>query len=126
MGVNRIFIHQGHNPEERLDILLSSEAASESEVALDALYITALELAGKWNDATFCKEFQFILGAILAIRNLLTLDRILGLKWSSLHTISRFCCVLHWTDSDPVHNLHPSFSEFFVRQSATWEGNMVC
>lgn len=109
------FIEDGHDPSERLQLVLSAEASLESESALDALYITALKTSGKWNDPTFCRDFQVILGAIMAAVNPLTsdaLDKLLVLKRPSMHTISRFGCVLHWNENGPVRTLHPSFADF--------------
>jgi hypothetical protein len=113
------FIEEGHDPEERLNIVLQAEEVSESESALDALYLAALRSVGRWEDRSFRSDFFSIFGAIIAAKNPLThsaIDQLLCPRRPSLHTISRFGCVLRWTSSDPVRILHPSFADFLTHQ----------
>lgn len=122
------FIEDGHYPEERLEILLQAGVAAEAQSALDSLYRTALGCSGKWNDPVFGSEFRAILGVILIARNPLSCSSIDGLLMTagrpSLHTISRFGCVLRWKDDGPVRILHPSFADFLSNRdrcgSDTW------
>ena len=95
------FIEDGHNPEARLGIVLSSHARSKAESGLDALYATALAASGKWDDETFVSGFQFIMGIILVARTPLSdlaIDEILGLRKDrrSQFTLTRLTCLLHW------------------------------
>jgi hypothetical protein len=111
------FIADGHDPRERLAILLNREVREQAESALDDLYITALLTVGKWNDNTFASDFRAILGIILVSRYPLTLntiDNLSGLHGErpASHTIRRLRCVLHWSQDGRVHILHPSFADF--------------
>ena len=112
------YIEDGHDPRERLDVLLHAET-EESDAALDALYITALKSAGKWRDPIFRSDFKIILGAILVARNPLSddaIDKLFCLDRPSRHTITCLGCVLHWREHESVRVLHPSFAEFLM----TW------
>lgn len=111
------FIEEGHNPEEQLDILLSSEYRTKAESALDALYVTALETAGKWDNETFTSDFCAILGTILVARTPLsddTIDQILGLSGyrRSQFILSRLGCLLQWHSGKPVRILHASIADY--------------
>jgi hypothetical protein len=107
----------GHDPAKRLEILLKEDATSGAESALDALYRTALESAGKWDNAEFVEDFHSILGIILVARNPLSysaIDDLFGTdkRRPSMHTISRLACVLGKTPT--VRVLHPSFADFLM------------
>jgi hypothetical protein len=110
---------EGHDPVVRLEILLNGDATSGAESALDALYRTALESVGSWNDKEFVEDFRSILGIILVARNPLShnaIDNLFGTdKYRpSLHTISRLACVLAQTPT--VRILHPSFADFLTNR----------
>lgn len=47
----------GHDPRKRMEILLKDGKFSGAESALDALYKTALESVGRWDDADFIEDF---------------------------------------------------------------------
>ena len=107
----------GHDPVKRLEILLKADATSGAESALDALYRTALNSVGRWDDAEFVKDFRSILGIILVARNPLSHGAVDGLfdaemHRPSLHTISLLACVLG--QSPTVRILHPSFADFLM------------
>ena len=111
-----VFIEDGHDPEERVDILLQVEVASDAESALDILYTKALQSAGL-TDPTFISDFHAILGTIISVREPLThsaIDHLLGLdkRRPSLHTLLRLGCVLECSAEKPVRVLHPSFADF--------------
>jgi len=113
------FIEDGYDPEERLHRVLQSHKASESESALDALYATALQSAGKWDDESFRSDFSDIFGTIVAAKNPLSsraIDQLLCPRRPSLHIISRFGCVLRWATGDSVRIVHPSFAEFLTHR----------
>jgi hypothetical protein len=87
----------------------------EAESALDVLYQTALEHAGRWDDPDFVTDFRAILGVVLATKDSLSvsaIDSLLGTADGrpSIHTISLLGCVLYSTPR--VRVLHPSFVEF--------------
>lgn len=111
------FIEDGHSPEARLGILLSSHARCKAESALDALYATALATAGKWDDETFVSGFQDILGIILVARTPLSdlaIDEILGLRGDSKSqfTLTRLTCLLHWRPGKLIRILHTSIADY--------------
>jgi hypothetical protein len=107
-------IEDSHDPRELLNILLRADT-NECDAALDALYITALQSAGKWEDLSFKSNFQTILGAVLVDRNPLPNDAIdnrFSLSRPSAHTITCLGCILQWEEHGSVGVLHPSFAEF--------------
>ncbi|KIM71121.1 hypothetical protein PILCRDRAFT_805352, partial [Piloderma croceum F 1598] len=110
------FIADGHHPEQRLRVLLRSQSRVDAETALDRLYETALNAAGKWDD-TVVEDFRAVLGTIVVGKIPLedtTLDRILGLSEhrSSTFILSRLRCLLHWSPGQPARTLHPSFADY--------------
>jgi hypothetical protein len=119
------FIEDGHDPDERLDTVLGAQEASASKSALDELYLTALKSVWKWEDISFQSDFLSIFGTIIAAKNPLThsvIDWLLCSRRPSLHTISRFGCVLRWTSTDPVRILHPSFADFITNRTRCGDG----
>ena len=111
------FIEEGHNPEDQLSILLSADARSRAESALDALYATALEAAGKWDNETFASNCRAVLGVVLVARIPLsdqTIDRILDLSGyhRSQFILSRLGCLLRWHPGEPVRILHTSIADY--------------
>lgn len=105
----------GYDPLKRMDIILRGHSGSDAEGALDALYRTALESAGSWDDHDFTTDFTAIIGVVLVVRRPLscqTIDRLLSLpeERSCTYAISHLGCVLQ---QDPtVRLLHPSFGDF--------------
>ena len=111
------FLRDGHDPDERLGILLSTERREEAESSLDELYSVALCCAGRWDDTTFVSDFRAILGIILVAKIPLTdetIDQMLDLAGvrPSMHTISRLGCVLQWSPGQPIQIAHKSFADF--------------
>ena len=109
-----------HDPAKPLQILLQEDAGSGAEAALDALYRTALESVGRWDDTEFVEDFRSILGVILVARDPLSHSAIDGLFNAdgcrpSMHTISRLACVLGHNPT--VRILHPSFSDFLMNRT---------
>jgi WD40 repeat protein len=110
------FIEEGHDPEERIDILLQAGVSSDAESALDILYTKALQSAAL-ADSTFISDFQAIIGTIICAKDPLThsaIDHLLALdkRRPSLHTLLRLGCVLECSTDKPVRVLHPSFADF--------------
>ncbi|KAL4068832.1 hypothetical protein V8B97DRAFT_754129 [Scleroderma yunnanense] len=117
------YVESGQDPEERLAQLLQAEVHGDSESALDSVYITALEPAGKWDDAAFAVDFREILGIVIVAGNPLTANTIDLLnadfangrkKRPSLHTIQHLGCVLQWAPDKPIRVIHPSFADFIT------------
>jgi hypothetical protein len=105
----------GHDPKNRLDLMLKQDQSCGAESSLDALYKTALESVGDWDDDDFVTDFCHIMGVVLTARDPLS-ARAIDILFSShearpsMHTISLLGCVL--TRSPTVHILHPSFADF--------------
>jgi hypothetical protein len=107
----------GHDPRKRLDTLLRHAINTKAESALDTLYATALESVGRWDDEDFRADFCSIMGTILVAKNPIsdaTIDELLCLDRPSSHTISRLGCVLHWSRTEPMRIIHPSFADFLT------------
>jgi hypothetical protein len=105
----------GHDLQRRLNLLLCGDPNSNAELALDALYRTALQSIGMWDDDDFVADFCAIMGVILVAKNPLSasaIDALLCLDRPSSLTISRLGCLLNWQQLQPVRILHPSFSDF--------------
>ena len=104
-----------YDPREHLDAILKGPSRSGAEAALDALYTTALEAAGLWDDDVFQKDFRAIFGMVLVLRTPLTspeIDQLLGARKGreSMRLILMLACVL--SHSPNVRMLHPSFADF--------------
>jgi hypothetical protein len=86
---------------------------------IDALYETAFEYIGLWDDEDFVSDFRAILGIIPVAREPLSssaVDVLLLLPEHrpSMHIISLLRCVLQ--QNRTVHVLHPSFADFLMTQ----------
>ncbi|KAI6159279.1 hypothetical protein EDD17DRAFT_1762561 [Pisolithus thermaeus] len=119
------YVENGQDPEERLAQLLRSEVQADSESALDSIYITALESAGKWSDSAFAADFREILGIVIVAENPLTSGTIDILnadfttgrkKRPCMHTIQHLGCVLQWAADKPIRVFHPSFADFITER----------
>jgi hypothetical protein len=111
-----------HHPQRRLDILLRGDVNAKPELALDALYTTALEATGILEDEELCSDFRAIMGIILVAREPIshtTIDALFPLDSPSLYMIQKLGCVLRWSETDPtqpVRLLHPSFADFLMKR----------
>jgi hypothetical protein len=109
-------IMQAHDPDSQLKRLVEAATYKTAEAALYALYKTALDAAGPWDDQMFQEDFQAIFGLILIAHQPLApemIESLLGLhERPALHTIQHFGSVLSWGSGQPVQILHPSFSDF--------------
>lgn len=103
-----------------MDTILQEDAGSGAERALDALYRTALESAGSWDDREFVADFTAMMGLVLVAQHPLSctaIDHLLGLPSGrpSIHTTSHLGCVLQ--QKPTVRVLHPSFADFLLTRS---------
>lgn len=118
------YIENGQDPEERLSQLVCTALFADAEAALDGIYITALESAGKWNDAAFATDFREIMGLIIVAENPLTAHTIDLLNANTgtrkqrpcLHTIRHLGTVLQWAEDGPICVMHPSFADFITER----------
>lgn len=110
----------GHDPQKRVLRLLQDDRDQLAESGLDALYRTALESVGMWEDPDFVEDFRAIFGMILFLRNPLStsaIDKLLDANNGrpSLDTINQLGCVV--LSRPTVRLLHPSFSDFLLTKT---------
>jgi hypothetical protein len=110
----------GHDPQKRLNIILTGQTGTKAESVLDSLYTTALDDAGAWDDDDFVEDFRAILGMILVLRKPLSssvLDQLMNAPKGRepIHTISALGCILSRVPT--VHLLHPSFADFLFSRA---------
>ncbi|KAG1742617.1 uncharacterized protein EDB91DRAFT_1346397 [Suillus paluster] len=116
------YVENGQDPGERLADLLRTDVCLNAESALDSIYSTALESAGRWEDPLFSADFRDILGVVIVAKNPLTASTIDRLNEAasvlstrpSLHTIQHLGCIFRGTTSEPIHVIHPSFEDFLT------------
>src|SRR5882724_6694032 len=113
------FIMDGYHPKEQLSIILSSGSYEKADAALDALYATALEAAGRWDSKEFSADFRSVVGTVLAGRIPLSeamIDQLLGLGGgnSTKMILARLGCLLSSTSGQPVRTLHASFADYLT------------
>ena len=109
-----------HDPRKRLDVVLQGDTTSTAGIALDALYRTALEFSGPWEDEDFITDFRAIIGMIIVLRNPLTSVAIDNLLVNpdgrpSAPTIEQLSCVV--SSNPAVRLIHPSLADFFTSQT---------
>ena len=98
----------GYDLKKCIDIIFCGDAESGSDTALDALYRTALESAGDWNDDTFIADFTTMMGIVLVARYPLSssaIDLLLSLPGKAVmhvHNLSSRLCLTTKADSTPA------------------------
>ena len=115
-----LYIAESYAPNQRLSELVKKQPegnSSEPFAQLDSLYETALQSAGLWNDRSFCSDCCNILGVILCARVPLScsvIDALLALPQDtpSWKSVSRLRCVLHFSETEEIRILHPSFHDY--------------
>lgn len=118
------YIEKGQDPEERLSQLVQTALYAGAEAALDGIYITALESAGRWDDVAFATDFREIMGLVIVAENPLTAHTIDLLnanmegrkRRTCLHTIRHLGTVLQWAEDKPICVMHPSFADFITER----------
>ena len=107
----------GYDPKKCIDIILRGDAELGSDTALDALYRTALESAGDWNDDTFIADFTTMIGIVLVARYPLSssaIDLLLSLPRKPVMHVHNLSSRLRLTTRPTVRLLHPSFGDFLM------------
>ncbi|KAF7972073.1 hypothetical protein HWV62_19147 [Athelia sp. TMB] len=121
------FLHTAHRPKEKLQALLSksSQRGSEPEKKMDELYAAILTECGDWEDADFVKDYELVMGTIMALKRPLSLAALRALHDGSLdleteQLLQRFGSVLTgFHDAhQPIRILHLSFHEFVTDHAA--------
>lgn len=113
------FIEEGHDPIERLQSVLTSQAGS-SLTSLDALYTTAIHTSGNWDDKSFRLDLISIVGILLVAGHPLThidVDKLHASERPSLYTISRLGSFVRSNSNGPVLILNPSLAEYLSSSS---------
>ncbi|KAI6139916.1 hypothetical protein BKA82DRAFT_4203105, partial [Pisolithus tinctorius] len=101
------YVENAQDPEERLS-QLCARGTSDSESALDNIYITALESAGKWDDRNF--------GYRIVAENPLTPPTIDILNADFTGGERSGLCLLQWAADKPIRVFHPSFADFITER----------
>jgi hypothetical protein len=109
------FIDQ-YKPADRLEKLL--KMGQKGTPDLNALYTTALEQSGPWNDATFSQEARAVLSAVVFSRIPLTdavIDSLVGLGTGTCSQVLDYLgCFVHRGHGKTVQLLHASFSDYLT------------
>jgi hypothetical protein len=108
-----------HDPSKRITDILNGQTYPGVELALDALYKTALESVGRWDDEDFVADFKSILGGVIAAKIPLSasaIDQLLSTPGDRpmVYTVSYLGSVLSMRAE--VRILHPSFVDFLTNR----------
>ncbi|KAK7683553.1 hypothetical protein QCA50_013388 [Cerrena zonata] len=112
------FLYHSYNPTKELNGLLAS-GASGRKIDLDALYVTALQASGEWQDEQFCQDFRSVAGVVLFCKTPLNdaaIDELLGLPEdnSCQLVLIHLRCLLDYSPGQPVRPLHASFRDYLT------------
>ncbi|KZP23121.1 WD40 repeat-like protein [Athelia psychrophila] len=109
------YLRTADDLDERLDLLLSQQVFSLSD-----LYATALRSASNWAPNEISTEIcRRILGAVVVGRIPLideVVDGILGLERSRScrRILRKLGCLLQWSEGLPIRSLHASFTDYLA------------
>ncbi|KAF7975811.1 hypothetical protein HWV62_8501 [Athelia sp. TMB] len=121
------FLRTAHRPKDKLQALLSksSQQGTHPEKKMDQLYTAILAECGDWEDADFVKDYDLVIGTIMALKRPLSLAALRALHDGSLdleaeQLLQRFGSVLSgFRDAhQPIRMLHLSFYEFITDRAA--------
>ncbi|KAF7975799.1 hypothetical protein HWV62_8477 [Athelia sp. TMB] len=121
------FLRTAHRPKDKLHALLSksSQQGSPPEKKMDQLYAAILTECGDWEDADFVRDYDLVIGTIMALKRPLSLAALRALHDGSLdleaeQLLQRFGSVLTGfrDDHQPIRTLHLSFHEFVTDRAA--------
>ncbi|KAF7971896.1 hypothetical protein HWV62_19519 [Athelia sp. TMB] len=124
------FLRTAHRPKDKLQALLSksSQQGTHPEKKMDQLYAAILVECGDWEDADFVKDYDLVIGTIMALKRPLSLVALRALHDGSLdleaeQLLQRFGSVLTgFRDArQPIRMLHSSFHEFVTDRAANEE-----
>ncbi|KAF7979798.1 hypothetical protein HWV62_40850 [Athelia sp. TMB] len=121
------YLRSAYNPKEKLAALLSKSAGQglALDKKMDDLYTGMLEASGDWEDPDFVKDYQTVLGAVMALKQPLSLAALKALHGGCLPGVSpealfeRLGSVLVGFDrpDEPIRMLHLSFREFVTERA---------
>ena len=121
------FLRTAHRPKDKLQTLLSksSQQGSPPEKKMDRLYAAILAECGDWEDADFVKDYDLVMGTIMALKRPLSLVALRalhngGLDLEAEQLLQRFGSVLigFRDPHQPIRILHLSFHEFVTDRAA--------
>ncbi|KAF7973984.1 hypothetical protein HWV62_13870, partial [Athelia sp. TMB] len=121
------FLRTAHRPKDKLQALLSksSQQGTHPEKKMDQLYAAILAECGDWEDTDFVKDYDLVIGTIMALKRPLSLAALRALHDGSLdleaeQLLHRFGSVLTGfrDDQQPIRTLHLSFHEFVTNRAA--------
>ena len=121
------FLRTAYRPKDKLQALLSksSQQGSPPEKKMDRLYAAILAECGDWEDADFVKDYDLVIGTIMAVKRPISLEALRALHDGSQdlepeQLLQRFGSVLTGfrDPHQPIRILHLSFHEFVTDRAA--------
>ncbi|KAF7983576.1 hypothetical protein HWV62_20453 [Athelia sp. TMB] len=120
------FLRTAYKPTKKLQALLSKAVQHlPPERKIDQLYAAILAECGDWEDADFRKDYDLVMGTIVAAKRPLSLAAVRALHDGSQELdpeqlLQRFGSVLigFRDPSQPIRILHLSFKEFITDRAA--------
>ncbi|KAF7972071.1 hypothetical protein HWV62_19143 [Athelia sp. TMB] len=122
------FLRTAHRPKDKLQALLSksSQQGTHPEKKMDRMYAAILAECGDWEDDDFVKDYDLVMGTIMALKRPLSLAALRALHDGSPEyleaeqLIQRFGSILvGFRDPyQPIRILHSSFHEFVTNRAA--------
>ncbi|KAF7976945.1 hypothetical protein HWV62_5373, partial [Athelia sp. TMB] len=118
------YLRSAYKPREKLDALLSKSAGRNlpTNKKMDDLYAGILEASGDWEDAAFVKDYQTVVGAVIAAKRPLSLAALKALHSDGSLGEGNFPeALLNMLGSvfvgfdrpeEPIRMIHLSFREF--------------
>ncbi|KAF7984900.1 hypothetical protein HWV62_10907 [Athelia sp. TMB] len=125
------FLRTAYRPKDKLQALLSksSRQGSPPEKKMDQLYAAILAECGDWDDPDFVKDYDLVMGTIMALKRPISLAALRALHDGSQdleaeQLLQRFGSVLiGFHDAhQPIRILHLSFHEFVTDRAAHDDG----
>lgn len=121
------FLRTAYRPKDKLQALLSKSyrQGSPPEKKMDMLYAAILAECGDWEDPDFVRDYDLVMGTIMALKRPLSLAALRALHGGSQdleaeQLLQRFGSVLigFRDPHQPIRILHLSFHEFVTDRAA--------
>lgn len=121
------FLRTAYRPRDKLQALLSKSyrQGSPPEKKMDLLYAAILAECGDWDDPDFVRDYDLVMGTIMALKRPLSLAALRALHGGSQELeaeqlLQRFGSVLigFRDPHQPIRILHLSFHEFVTDRAA--------
>ncbi|KAF7973900.1 hypothetical protein HWV62_14044 [Athelia sp. TMB] len=121
------YLRNAYNPKAKLRALLSNSTAigiPDADEKMDALYTVILDTCGFWDDEEFIKDYQLVMGVIMAAERPLSSTTLRALcddlqDLPPARLLERFGSVIVGFDDEhePIRILHLSFREFVTNRA---------